>query len=70
MRVLDLAGGQDKLVPYHQGEICLDCLKKAVKQDGWFVDGAVTVEDVIDQSAGHEVTMRMVDVAVWFIGRL
>lgn len=37
-RVINLASSQDKLVLYHHGEICLDCLKKAVEQDGWFVD--------------------------------
>lgn len=67
-RVLNLAGGRDKLVPYHRGEVFLDWLKKAIGQNGWFADGAVTLEDVIDQSAGHEVTPGMVDVAVRFIG--
>lgn len=67
-KVLNLSGGVDKLVPYHRGEVFLAWLKKAIGADGWFADGAVTFEDVIDQNAGHEVTPKMVDEAVRFIG--
>lgn len=66
-RILNLSGGKDKLVPYHRGEAILTWLKKAIAPDGWFADGAVTFEDVIDESAAHEVTPKMIDEAVRFI---
>ncbi|KAJ5198384.1 uncharacterized protein N7498_007501 [Penicillium cinerascens] len=66
-RILNLSGGVDKLVPYHRGEAFLAWFKKAISSNGWFGDGAVTFEDIIDQSAGHEVTAKMVDEAVRFI---
>lgn len=66
-RILNLAGGSDKLVPYHRGESFLTWLKKAVAPDGWFGDGAVTLEDIIDQEAGHEMTPKMTAEAVRFI---
>ncbi|KAJ5594527.1 uncharacterized protein N7459_000735 [Penicillium hispanicum] len=66
-RILNLSGGMDKLVPYHRGEIFLAWFKKAISSDGWFGDGAVSFEDIIDQTAGHEVTPKMVDEAVRFI---
>ncbi|KAL3470199.1 hypothetical protein BJX99DRAFT_264459 [Aspergillus californicus] len=67
-KILNLSGGVDKLVPYHKGETFLTWFKQAIGPDGWFADGAVTFEDIIDQSAGHEVTPKMVDEAVRFIG--
>ncbi|KAL3458507.1 hypothetical protein BJX64DRAFT_266583 [Aspergillus heterothallicus] len=67
-KILNLSGGVDKLVPYHKGMPFLAWLKQAVGPEGWFADGAVAFEDVIDQSAGHEVTLKMVDEAVRFIG--
>ncbi|KAE8131306.1 hypothetical protein BDV38DRAFT_264843 [Aspergillus pseudotamarii] len=66
-RILNLSGGVDKLVPYHRGEAFLTWLKEAVSPNGWFSKGAVTLEDVIDESAAHEVTPKMVDEAVRFI---
>ena len=66
-KVLNLSGGVDKLVPYHRGEVFLTWLKKALRPDGWLADGNVTFEDVIDQSAGHEVTPKMAGEAVRFI---
>ncbi|KAF7585586.1 hypothetical protein BBP40_010500 [Aspergillus hancockii] len=66
-RILNLSGGVDKLVPYHRGEAFLTWLKNAISPNGWFSDGAVTFEDVIDEGAAHEVTPKMVDEAVRFI---
>jgi len=66
-KILNLSGGVDKLVPYHRGEVFLTWLKKAIGPDGWFADGAVSLEDIIDENAGHEVTPKMVDEAVRFI---
>lgn len=67
-KIMNLSGGIDKLVPYHRGELFLTWLKQALCPSGWFADGAVTFEDIIDQSAGHEVTPKMVTEAVRFIG--
>lgn len=66
-RILNISGGVDKLVPYHRGEVFLTWFKKAIAANGWFGDGGVTFEDIIDQSAGHEVTANMVDEAIRFI---
>ena len=66
-RILNLAGGVDKLVPYRNGEAILTWLKKAIAPGGWFSDGAVVFEDIIDEKAAHEVTPKMVDEAVRFI---
>lgn len=66
-RILNLSGGLDKLVPYHRGEAFLKWFKSAIASNGWFGDGAITFEDIIDQAAGHEVTPKMVDEAVRFI---
>lgn len=67
-KILNMSGGMDKLVPYSKGEIFLTWLKQAIGPDGWFADGAVTLEDIMDETAGHEVTPKMVDEAVRFIG--
>ncbi|KAJ5114614.1 hypothetical protein NUU61_000373 [Penicillium alfredii] len=66
-RILNLSGGVDKLVPYHRGEGFLAWFKQAISPTGWFGDGGVSFEDIIDESAGHEVTAKMVDEAVRFI---
>ncbi|PGH16109.1 hypothetical protein AJ80_05324 [Polytolypa hystricis UAMH7299] len=68
-RILLLSGGSDKLVPYHRGEAFLTWLKKAISPDGgWFADGGVSLEDLIFEGVGHEVTPEMVDHAIEFIG--
>lgn len=67
-RILNLSGGVDKLVPYRNGEAFLAWLKKAIAPDGWFSDGVIVLEDIIDENAAHEVTPKMVDEAVRFIG--
>ncbi|OJJ43357.1 hypothetical protein ASPZODRAFT_136203 [Penicilliopsis zonata CBS 506.65] len=69
-KILNIAGGADKLVPYRCGEAFLAWLKKAVGPDGWFKDGAVTLEDVIDPTARHEVTPKMADEAIQFVSRV
>ncbi|CRL20096.1 unnamed protein product [Penicillium camemberti] len=66
-RILNLSGGKDKLVPYHRGELFLNWFKQTISSDGWFGDGAVSFEDIIDGVAGHEVTPKMADEAVRFI---
>lgn len=66
-RILNLSGGADRLVPYHRAEVFLTWFKKAISPDGWFGDGAVTFEDIIDEKAGHELTPKMANEAVRFI---
>lgn len=66
-RILNLSGGVDKLVPYHRGEHFLNWFKSAISPDGWFGDGGVSFEDIIDQEAAHEVTPKMLNEAVRFI---
>lgn len=66
-RILNLSGGIDKLVPYHRGEAFLKWFKGAISPSGWFGDGAISFEDIIDQSAAHEVTPKMIHEAVRFI---
>lgn len=66
-KILNLSGGVDKLVPYHRGEAFLSWLKQTIGPNGWFADGAVTLEDIIDENAAHEATPKMVAEAVRFI---
>jgi pimeloyl-ACP methyl ester carboxylesterase len=66
--ILNIAGGVDKLVPYQRGEPVLGFLKKAIAPGGWFEDGKVSLEDLIFEGAGHEVTPPMVESAIRFIG--
>ncbi|GKZ29694.1 hypothetical protein AbraIFM66950_006096 [Aspergillus brasiliensis] len=66
-RILNLSGGKDKLVPYHRGEVFLTWLKQAIASQGWFADGAVTFEDLIDEDAGHEMTGKMMHQATRFV---
>lgn len=66
-RILNLSGGMDKLVPYYRGEAFLTWLKNAVASSGWFGDGGVIFEDIIDESAGHEVTPKMATEAIRFV---
>jgi pimeloyl-ACP methyl ester carboxylesterase len=66
-RILNLSGGKDKLVPYHRGELFLNWFKNAISPDGWFGDGGVSFEDIIDKEAAHEATPKMIVEAVRFI---
>ncbi|KAL1866565.1 hypothetical protein Plec18167_009022 [Paecilomyces lecythidis] len=66
-RILNLSGGADKLVPYKRGEAVLTWLKNTVGPGGWFTDGGVHFEDVIVETAGHEVTPGMVQEASRFV---
>lgn len=67
-RILNLAGGADKLVPYHRGEVFLTWLKKAIGPNGWFADGKVSLEDRVFEGVGHEVTPPMLNAAIEFVG--
>ena len=66
-RILNMAGGADKLVPYAAGEPFLTWLKKAIAKDGWFSGSNVVLEDKIFDGVGHEVPQAMVKEAVRFV---
>ena len=66
-RILNLSGGADRLVPYYAGKAILTWLKEAIAPGGWFSDGGVTFEDIIDETAAHEVTPKMANEAVRFV---
>lgn len=65
-RILNLAGGADRLVPYAQAEPCLGWLKRAIAPGGWFEDGFV-LEDLVFGGVGHEMTPGMMKEAIRFI---
>ena len=53
-RILNMAGGADKLVPYKMSEPFLKWLKKAIGPNGWFTGRDVHLEDkVYDLSLIH-----------------
>ena len=69
-RILNLAGGADKLVPYHRSEPFLRWLKGAIApaaSGGWFGHGDVYLEDRVFEGVGHAATGDMLDVANRFI---
>ncbi|WEW60394.1 hypothetical protein PRK78_005879 [Emydomyces testavorans] len=66
-KILNLAGGSDKLVPYSRGEPFLTWLKKAIAPEGWFAEGKVSLEDIVYDGVGHEMTPAMATEAVRFI---
>lgn len=55
-----LSGGKDKLVPYKHSEPFLTWFKHAIdKKSGWYPDSRITLDDVIDDNAGHEFSSAM-----------
>ena len=66
-RILNLAGGADKLVPYKQSEPFLRWLKQAIGPNGWFQNGDVVLEDIVFDGVGHEMSPGMMDAASRFI---
>ncbi|PNS19163.1 hypothetical protein CAC42_1899 [Sphaceloma murrayae] len=69
-KILCLSGGKDKLVPYKCGEPFLRWLKSASADDGWWKEGRLQVQDVIDPEAGHEFSAMMRQASVEFITRV
>lgn len=67
-RILNLAGGADKMVPLRVSETFLSWLKRAVGKGGWFSDQGVVFEDISFDGVGHEVTIPMVNEMVRFVG--
>ena len=66
-RILNLAGGADRLVPYKCGEPFLRWLKKATVSNGWFSGGGVVFEDIIFDGVGHEMSPEMIKEAHRFV---
>ena len=66
-RILNLAGGADKLVPYKCGEPFLQWLKRATSSNGWFCDGGLILEDIVFDGVGHEMSPEMVPEAHRFV---
>lgn len=58
-KIICLSGGKDKLVPYSQGKIFLDWLKRGISQGGWAADQKIALEDIQDPHAGHEFSAVM-----------
>ena len=66
-RILNLAGGADRLVPYDCGEPFLRWLRNATAPNGWFSKGGVVFEDIIFDGVGHAVSPDMVKEAHRFV---
>lgn len=66
-RILNLAGGADKLVPYKRGEPFLRWLKNATASTGWFNEGGVVFEDIVFDGIGHDMSPGMVKEAHRFV---
>ena len=68
-RILNLAGGADKLNPYYCSRPFLQWLKTATSVNGWFSQGGVVMEDIVFDGVGHEMTLPMVKEIVRFVAR-
>ena len=66
-RILNIAGGADKLVPYKCAEPLLRWLRNAIESDGWFNEGRVVLEDIVFDGVGHHVSPGMVGEAHRFV---
>lgn len=66
-RILNLAGGADKLVPYRCAEPFMRWLKKATAPNGAFSEGEMVVEDIVFEGVGHEMISSMVTEVVRFV---
>lgn len=66
-KMLNVAGGSDKLVPYIRSKPFLTWFKRAIAPAGWFAEGRVSLEDIVFEGAGHEVTPGMVTESIRFI---
>ncbi|MCJ1388987.1 hypothetical protein MMC18_001840 [Xylographa bjoerkii] len=66
-RIMNLAGAADKLVPYAQAEPYLRWLKRAIGPHGWFKEGQVTLEDIVFDGVGHEMSPDMLQASIRFI---
>lgn len=65
-RILNLAGGSDKMVPYQCAEPFLRWLKHATAPDGW-CGGSIAIRDIVFDGVGHEMSPGMAKEAVQFV---
>lgn len=66
-RILNLAGGADKMVPYKFTVPFIRWLKDAAAPSGLSGDGGTVVEDIVFDGVGHEMTPDMVTDVVRFV---
>ncbi|EXJ85776.1 hypothetical protein A1O1_06144 [Capronia coronata CBS 617.96] len=66
-RILNLAGGSDKLVSYAHSKPFLDWLKKSIGPGGWFEGAGLYLEDIVYPGVGHDVPPAMVTAMVKFV---
>ena len=66
-RILNLAGGADKMVPYNITVPFISWLKNAVAPRGLSGDRETVVEDIVFDGVGHEMTPGMVKEVVRFV---
>ena len=66
-RILNMAGGADKLVPYECAKPFCGWLKRAVASNGWFANGSVEFVDVVFEGVGHAMSPAMANEANRFI---
>ncbi len=59
-RILNLAGGADKLVPYRFTKPFINRLQNATALSGLLRKGGLVVEDIVYEGIGHEMTSEMV----------
>lgn len=65
-RILSMAGGADKLVPYRCGQPFIQWFQRAVQPTGWS-DAATMFEDVVFDGVGHEMSPDMATKASRFM---
>lgn len=59
-KIICLSGAKDKLVPYAQGQPFITWLRKAADKDnGWFNDQGLEIEDIVDENGRHEFSAPM-----------
>lgn len=66
-RIFNLAGGDDKLVPYRCAEPFLNWLKVSTSSSGWFSRGKFHIEDRVFEGVGHQMTIEMAEETMKFI---
>lgn len=66
-RILNMAGGSDKLVPYSCAETFLEWLKAAASNDGWLGPSVFVLEDKVFDGVSHEMSPQMAEEANKFI---
>jgi hypothetical protein len=69
--IFALSGGADKLVPYAEGRVFYDYLKRAIGcedgKDGWWKNNNCVFVDRVYEGVGHQTTPEMAEDAVRFL---